>query len=342
MALVAAIGVVGLMGCGEASTGTAPASATVPVPVPVPSRCVYETPCVYMTPAVDPDRVKRGTEVTFSGRGWAPNSIVGAGYGSYCSPGDVCAGVGLSTSFRTDRRGRFTLRFRYDTREPTGGRGPVAAGSEEVRFGGRAPGGRSVSRRPAAVPPASSPAEREQAAGIARAVQGLARAVEANRARTNRASNVYQRDVQRCQTILRAEHTSRQDAVIERLVDASLDGATYGLDAPAFAAFARRLHELRVTDPGLVAGVRAWTAAIARPRFVPSAGLCRTLRSWASRRFSRASEPVAPHGTGLDEEVRASAAIRAASLRLRDLGASVDAQDLFAGDVLGLERYIVP
>jgi hypothetical protein len=295
-----------------------------------------------MSPAVDPDRVARGTEVTFSGRGWAPDSQVSAAYGSYCPPtGEICAGVGLSTRLETDAHGRFALHIRYDSHDPTGVDGPVASGSEEVLFGGRAPDGHFVSRHPLAVPPPSTPEQRRQATAVARAVRGLARAVDRRRPTTNRAAHGYERQIDRCQAILRAKHGRRVDAIIDRVVDAASDAATYGVDHEAFVAYGRHLRAARVTDRILAAGVAAWLRVIERPRYVPRPSLCAVLRRWRAQDF-RASAAPRPGGPGLDEEVRGSRAIRVAAVRLRALGIRPQTQSLFAGDVLGLERYIVP
>lgn len=73
---------------------------------------------------------------------------------------------------------------------------------------------------------------------------------------------------------------------------------------------------------------------------MPSPGLCAVLDRWRDTGFAPDAEPVDPATTGLDEDVRADAAIRAAVLRLRDLGILRADQDLFGGSILGLENYI--
>jgi hypothetical protein len=307
-----------------------------------PTRCAFESPCVYMTPAIDPAHVARGTEVTFTGLGWAPNSQVEAGYGSYCAPHENCAGVGLSTDLHADADGRFVLVFRYDTHDPVGVSGPVASGSEEVVFGGEAPDGRRVSRHPAPVPPPSTAAQRRQAAGMARAARQLAQAIAHNLPQTNRAAKAYNRQVHLCQRQIRRARGRRAEAVVQHLFGAALEAATYGVDHAAFTTFARRLKALRLTDPVLAVGARVWERAIARPRYVPRPSLCAVLRPWAAHGYRRVDEPIGPHARSLERDVRGAKAVRAAAHRLRDLGVAYDDTVLFAGDVLGLERYVIP
>ena len=310
---------------------------------PVPPACVFESPCVYVTPDVDPERARPGTVLTFRGRGWRPRARVGASYGSYCPPvrDTICAGVGLGTQFRADRKGRFVFRFRFGRRPPRGVRGPVGAGSEEVRFAGRTPRGGEVLRLAAPPPPPSTPQERAQAAGVRDAVRALERDVERASARTARTNAAQQRDVGRCQEIIRIKRPRRRAAIIDRVVTASLDASTYGEAGPEFEAFARRLEELGLTDPVLAAGAAAWTREIRAPRYRPEPGLCAVLERWRDTGFDPDAEPpVDLASTGFQETVRAARAIAAAARRLRDLGVRRDVGDTFAGDILGLERYI--
>ena len=48
-----------------------------------PAQCVFERPCVFVAPDVNPETAAPGTVLTFSGRGWRPRSKVQADYGSF-------------------------------------------------------------------------------------------------------------------------------------------------------------------------------------------------------------------------------------------------------------------
>lgn len=296
-----------------------------------------------MTPSIDPETVKAGTTVTFRGRGWRPRGRIEAFYGVFCpnEPGTFCPDIGYFTRFRADRKGRFVFRFRYGSKKPRGGRGPVGAGGGEVTFTGPAPGGRQVQRHAAPPPPRSTRRQRAEARAVAGAVRALSRDIKRAVQRTIKATNVQQRDVDRCQDLVAIDDPPRREAVVERVVDASLDAATYGVDAAQFGAFADRLEAAKLTDPVLAAGAAAWIRAIRAPRYAPQPGLCAVLEAWEDTGFAPDKEPVDPATTGLDEDVEADADIRAAVKRLRDLGVRREAQELFGGDLLGLERYIL-
>lgn len=307
---------------------------------PTPARCVFERPCVFVAPDVNPQTAAPGTVLTFRGRGWRPRSKVQAEYGSFCPPHQACDGVGLSTTFRTDRRGRFIFRFRFGRRPPRGVRGPVGAGSEEVRFFGSTPRGARVMRFATPAPPLSTQQQRAEAARMAVASIALAHDIERARPRTVKTSDRQQEEVLRCQDVIRIESPTRRGLVIGRVLDAASDASTYGEAAPEFEAFAARLEAIGITDPLLGRGASAWIAAIRAPRYVPEPAFCNVLYRWRDTGYARDAEPVDPATTGLDEDVGASKDIARAVKRLRDLGVKRSTQDLFAGRILGLENYI--
>jgi len=319
-----------------AATPTATARAAPAIP----RACVYETPCVYVTPDIDPDQAPAGTVLTFRGRGWRPHGSVSAEYGSYCPRAETCARVGLRETFPADAHGRFVFRFRFGNRPIRGARGPVAAGSEEVRFSGLSRGGTGVGRFAAPPPPPSTPAQRLQAMRVKRAVAGLVKGIARAVPRTNRAAQTYDREIGRCQDLLRIDKPPFRNAVIERVTDAALEAVTYGVAAPEFRAYADELERLAASDPVLARGLEAWIAAIRAPRYVPRPGLCAVLRQWRDAGFARAAAPVDPRSPTFQDQVRKDPAIRAAGKRLRGLGVDRATQDLFEGEILGLENYI--
>lgn len=306
----------------------------------IPPRCVFESPCVYYTPDVDPEAPPRGTVLTFYGRGWRPHAKIEALYGVFCPPRTACPAIGLIKTFRTNGAGRFVFRFRYGRRQPAGP-GPKAAGGGELAFSGRGRRGRRVFDREAALPPPrSTPGQRSDARRIIRAARDLTRAIRRARPRTHRASDAYDREVRRCQPLLSTRGPLRRRRVTWQAVDAASDASTFGVAQPELEAFAARLERIAPRDPVLADGVAAWVAAIGRPRHVPAPSLCGELCRWRDTGFARAAEPVSPTATGLDEEVSSSPAIRLAGKRLRGLGVSRADQDRFEGGVLSLADYI--
>lgn len=162
------------------------------------------------------------------------------------------------------------------------------------------------------------------------------------RPRTARTSDRQQDELERCRgPITRASKAgTRQDAVLNTLLDQTSDASTYGVDAAAFLAFAGRLEAMRLPAGRLADGADAWIAAIRAPRFTPEPDLCTVLKHWSDTGFATSAEPAGPDVYGLDEEIRTDPRISAAGDVLRDLGASVREQRLFAGDIFALERYI--
>ena len=309
----------------------------------IPATCPFASPCVLASVdrphGQDPPA---GTVVRFYGRGFAVGTSVEASWGSYCPPNSACAGVGLLTSFEADRRGRFTFRFRYGSQPPAGPE-PKGAGSEEVRFAGVGRGGRPAAVVAAPVPPPSTARERRQARAVGRETLRLARAIGRNADTTQKALDAYEDELGRCGPAREAARDAgrRQEAVEDRLTDAAIDAATFGVDGSIFAAFADRLEALELTPGRLRDGAAAWIEAIRAPRYVPTPSLCTVIRTWQAAGFSRAAEPVAPSSRGFDEQLRADRRVPAGGQALRDLGVDATAQALFGGgELLGLENYI--
>jgi hypothetical protein len=271
---------------------------------PVPPRCVFETPCVFVMPAAYVDREREGALITYRGRGWAPRGRIAASYGSPCSPDGFCALVGLSKSFHADAKGRFRFRLFVGAKVPTGTPGPAVAGSGPVTFGGPTPRGADATRDAKRPPPPSTPDQQAEAGRVAAVVRALPRAI--GRART-------------------------------RSIPAS---AAYGADAPEFRAFADRLEGLHVTDPELAAGITAWTTAIRTPRHVPQPGLCAELGAWRDAAFPLDKPPIPKDATSFEADIRGDPAVRAAGLRLVDLGVPTATAEIFRGSILGLENYV--
>lgn len=307
---------------------------------PVPSRCVFETPCVFVTPGAYVDSEPDGALITYRGRGWAPRGRIGAFYGSPCAPDGSCDLVGHLTSFHADAKGRFRFRLFVGAKVPTGTPGPAVAGSGPVTFGGPTPRGGHAGRDGKRPPPPSTPDQQAEAGRVAGVVRALPRAIGRARTRSIPASEAYEREIKRCRPLIDIERPAARAHIIDREVDAASEAGTYGADAPEFRAFADRLEGLHVTDPELAAGITAWTTAIRTPRHVPHPGLCAELAAWRDAGFPLDKPPIPKDATSFEADIRGDPAIRAAGLRLVDLGVHTATAEIFRGSILGLEHYI--
>ncbi|MDA0172153.1 hypothetical protein OJ998_23825 [Solirubrobacter taibaiensis] len=321
------------------------AAACAGVDRAVAANCVDPAPCVYVSP--DPAKVKRpGTIYVYRGRGWRPNRTVAAGYGSYCPPSaSACAGVGLSSSFKADRRGRFTFRLRHGNRLPADVPRPAGAGGEAdtIEFSqwtGRPFRSRSISRDATPVPPPSTPAQRVEARAVAASFARTARALDAAERPVNRSMDRYQQGLRQCRDQLQGTADGR---VVASLIGLAFDGALYAPVKPQLDALAGELERLALADPVLRAGADAWIAAVRRPRPWPDPDLCTVMQRWSETGFDLAQAPVPPDaGDRLEllTEIATTPAIADAAARLRALGAGRVAEASFAGDLLDVADLI--
>ena len=324
--------------------------ALVPAPdasaqAPVPTTCVDPPPCVYVTP--DPEVVRApGTIYVYRGRGWQPGARVTASYGSYCDPKfDLCAGVGLSRSFRANPQGRFIFRLRYGNNVKLGTPQPAGAGSEQesIRFfsdslADEDPEG--FGRDAIPPPPPSTPEQRAEALAVRDAVERATRAIAPTDDAVAESMRRYEDNISGCQKDLsRFEDRSARGRTVSVLIGLAFDGAMIAPVLPQLEAFARELEALTLTDPVLRAGADAWIAAVRRPRPWPSPDLCTVMRRWKQTGFDLARAPADRRwgdGAELGEEVTTQPAIRAASTHLRGLGAGRSAEERFRGELVDL------
>lgn len=309
---------------------------------PLPDRCVRESPCVFIDPPVDPWQPAIGAVVTYHGRGWRPHERIEASWGTYCSPtAEACFGMGLSTAFRADGRGRFVFRLRHGRRPPPGP-GPKGAGSEAASFISLSRrSGEGLRRDGTFAPPQSTAQQRREARAVAAAVTAYDLQLIRLRPKTVRATDRHNDEVGRCQDLLRARSPIRERAV-ERMTDAAIAAASWDISPAPRRAFVRRLEALRVRDGQLAMGVAAWIRAARRPQWAPRPGLCAALRRWRAAGAPLDDPALTPTQPLLQEEITGSIAVGVAARRLEELRADPDAADAFSGGVFDLTRYVNP
>ena len=311
--------------------------------------CVDPAPCVYVSP--DPASVKRpGTVYVYRGRGWRPNRPVQAEYGSYCSPrASACAGVGLSSRFRTDRRGRFTFRLRHGNLLPPRVPRPAGAGGEAdtiqfVQWSGREYQSRRIARDATPKPPPSTPAQRAEARLIARSFARAGRALDAAERLVQRSAARYDRQLRQCRHHLsRFEARSPRGRVVSSLIGLAFEGSLLVPVKPQLDALAAELERIEAKDAALRAGTDAWVAALRRPRPWPDPDLCTVMERWSQTGFDLDQAPVDPdagYRFELATELDSARAVAKAAARLRALGAGRAAEEAFAGGLLDVADLI--
>jgi hypothetical protein len=73
---------------------------------------------------------------------------------------------------------------------------------------------------------------------------------------------------------------------------------------------------------------------------VPQPGLCAELAAWRDAGFPLDKPPIPEDATSFEADIRGDPAIRAAGLRLVDLGVPTATAEIFQGSILGLENYV--
>jgi hypothetical protein len=311
--------------------------------------CIDPAPCVYVSP--DPRKVTRpGTVYVYRGRGWRPNRPVDAEYGSYCPPrASACAGVGLGTRFRTDRRGRFTFRLRHGNLLPRRVPRPAGAGGEAdtirfVQWSGREGRSRRIERDAIPKPPRSTPAQREEARVIARSFARAARALDAAEQSVQRSVAGYDHQLRQCRDQLRRfEQGTRRWHVVTALTSLAFEGALLVPVKPQLDMLAAELEGIAARDAVLRAGTDAWVAAIRRPRPWPEPDLCTVMGQWSKTGFDLDHAPVHPNAgyrQRLATELIYNPAVEDAAARLRALGGGRAAEDAFAGGLFDVADLI--
>jgi hypothetical protein len=311
--------------------------------------CIDPAPCVYVTP--DPAKVTRpGTVYVYRGRGWRPNQPVHAEYGSYCSPrASGCAGVGLSSRFRTNRRGGFTFRLRHGNLLPPRVRRPAGAGGEAdtilfVQWSGREHRSRRIERDAIPKPPRSTPAQREEARVIARSFARAGRALDAAAKSVQRSAARYDNQLRRCQHHLsRFDGQSPRARVVSSLIGLAFEASLLVPVKPQLDALAAELEGIETQDAVLRAGRDAWVVALRRPRPWPAPDLCTVMEQWSATGFDLDRAPVHPDvgdRLELSTELAASPAVADAAARLRALGAGRAAEETFAGGLIDVADLI--